>query len=82
MEEKKSKINKKVFVLILLVILLVSSTYAWFTTNRNVRVESIEAEVATTGNIEISADAVKWKTSITSAELLNGIHNTYAGAVN
>jgi len=82
MKEKNSKINKKVFVLILLVVLLVSSTYAWFTTNRNVRVESIEAEVATTGNIEISADAVKWKTSITSQDLINGIHNSYAGAVN
>ena len=39
-------------------------------------------QVATAGNIEISADAVNWKTSITNEELLEGIHSTYAGAIN
>lgn len=82
MKEKNNKINKKIFILTLLIILLLTSTYAWFTTNKNVRVDTLNVQVATAGNLEISADAVNWKTEITSKELLEGIHSTYANAVN
>ena len=82
MKEKNNKINIKICILILLIILLLSSTYAWFTTNKNVRVETLNVQVATAGDLEISVDAINWKTEITSKELLEGIHSTYAGAVN
>lgn len=82
MKEKNNIINKKMLSLILLIILLLTSTYAWFTTNKNVRVDTLNVQVATAGNLEISVDAVNWKTEITSKDLLEGIHSTYAGAVN
>ena len=82
MKEKNNIINKKMLSLILLIILLLTSTYAWFTTNKNVRVDTLNVQVATAGNLEISVDAVNWKTEISNKDLLEGIHSTYAGAVN
>jgi len=78
----ESKESKKFFLLIALILLLVTSTYAWFTVNRNVRVEGINVEVATSGNLEISVDAINWKNVINTNELLNSVKNTYPAAVN
>lgn len=82
MEEKNNKISKGIFILIILIILLLASTYAWFTSSKNVRVDTLNVKVATDGNLEISVDAINWKTEINSEELLKGIHSTYPNAVN
>lgn len=78
----ENKVSKKFFLLILLILVLVTSTYAWFTVNRNVRVEGMNVEVATSGNLEISVDAINWKNVINTDELLNSVKNTYPAAIN
>jgi len=82
MKENKNLIKKNILILVLLVVVLLGSTYAWFTVNKNVKVEEIEVKVATTQDLEISVDAINWKHSINSKELLEGIHTTYPNALN
>lgn len=78
----KKKINYKIFILLILIIISLGSTYAWFTTNKNVRVNTLDVQVATAGNIEISADAVNWKTTIAKEDLIDNVRLNYVNAIN
>ena len=85
-EEKKEKRSKKKLLLLLLLliltgVLLSTSTYAWFTSNRTVTVEDINVNVAASSGIQISADGIEWKSIITNADLRNA-HTTYPAATN
>ena len=77
--------GKKGFTLILLflltIVLLSTSVYAWFTANYVVSVTDLEVTVASGAGIQISTDAINWKSLVTSAELL-AANTTYADAVN
>ena len=82
----KSKRSKKKLLLLLLLlvltaVMLTTSTYAWFTSNRTVAVEDINVNVAASSGIQISVDGSSWKTIITNADLANA-HTTYAAATN
>ncbi len=85
MEEnkKKNKKRKKLRTLILLLFLTIimfgTSTYAWFTANRIVTIESINVHVETSDGLQISTDGKTWKSVITQNDILN---NAYTGAVN
>jgi len=52
--KEKIKSNKTILVLILLIVLLLASTYAWFINNSSVTVKGITANVQGGGNIQIS----------------------------
>ena len=85
-EEKKEKRSKKKLLLLLLLliltgVLLSTSTYAWFTSNRSVRIEDIDVNVAASGGIQISADGINWKSIVTNDDLKDA-HTTYAAATN
>ena len=84
-EEKPKRSKKRLFLLLFLLvmtaIMLTTSTYAWFTSNRTVTVEDINVNVAASGGIQISVDGSSWKTIITNADL-TGAHTTYAAATN
>ncbi len=85
-EKKPKKRSKKKMLLLLVLLLLtavmlVSSTYAWFTSNRTVTVEDINVNVAASGGIQISVDGSAWKSLITNDDL-KGAHTTYAAATN
>ena len=67
--------------LLLTVVLLSTSVYAWFTANYVVSVTDLDVTVASGSGIQISTDAINWKSLITSSELL-AAHSTYADAVN
>ena len=74
-KSKKNKNKKRRILLALLLILftgsiLTASTYAWFTSNRTVRVESIDVQVTTANGLQVSTDAVNWKTIISNADLV------------
>ena len=73
-QEKRRK--KRVFFSILMIlftgIILTASTYAWFTSNRNVAVQGIDVNVTASTGFQISADADNWK-SIVTADDLKGI---------
>ncbi len=85
-EEKKEKRSKKKLLLLLLLliltgVLLSTSTYAWFTSNRTVTVEDINVNVAASSGIQISTDGIEWKSIITNADITNA-HVTYTAATN
>lgn len=84
MAQKKRK-KRKVFLSFLMIlfcgVVLSTSTYAWFTANTTVTVEDITVNVATSSGIQISVDAINWKTLITNSDI-TGASATYAAAVN
>lgn len=77
----KKRLNSLLMILLLTALLLVMSTYAWFTANRTVLVDTIEVNVATSSGLQISADGITWKTILSKTDLDNA-HNTYSTAVN
>jgi len=72
MQRKNEKVDVKrsIFILLLLAVFLIFTTYAWFTSNRLVKVDTIEVSVATSAGFQISVDAVNWKTFITPHDIL------------
>ena len=80
---KKRKKSKKIFIAILMIlftgVILTASTYAWFTANKTVTVSEIDVNVTTSQGLQISADAVKWKTVISNDDI-TGV--TYDGSTN
>ncbi len=83
---KKSKRKNKLYFMILWLflvgILFGSSTYAWFTTNRIVYISSLNVNVKAEGGIEISADAMKWKTVLAIQDLIDAHNENYKTSVN
>ncbi len=71
----KKRLNNLLILLLLTAVLLVMSTYAWFTANRTVRVDTIDVNVATQGGLQISANGTDWKTVITKDDLINADKN-------
>lgn len=89
---KKKKNSKKVkqhkshlFSLLLLLLLTALSlsftSYAWFTTNRLVKVDLLDVSVRAQGGIEISTDGETWKGTVTLDDIKNA-RLKYPGSVN
>ena len=82
-QKKKNKKTKKlrslVLILFLTIIMFGTSTYAWFTANRVVRIESIDVHVETSDGLQISTNGTTWKSVITTDDIKNG---AYSGANN
>lgn len=66
---KKQKLNNLLVLLVLAAVLLIMSTYAWFTANRTVNIDKIDVHVATSTGLQISANGIDWKTVIDSTDL-------------
>ena len=86
---KKQQNKKRRILLALLLILftgsiLTASTYAWFTSNKTVRVETIDVQVTTANGLQVSTDAINWKTIITNDDLNDTLETGfgYSGNVN
>ena len=83
--KKEEKRRKKILIAILAIlftgIILSASTYAWFTANRTVRVDTININAVASNGIQISTDAVNWKPVVNSTDIANATSN-YAAAVN
>jgi len=83
--KKEEKRRKKILIAILAIlftgIILSASTYAWFTANRTVRVDTININAVASNGIQISTDAVNWKPVVNSTDIANATNN-YAAAVN
>ena len=62
-KQQKKKLSALLLLLFLTVIMLATSTYAWFTTNKTVRIDSIDVNVAASSGLQISTDAQNWKTA-------------------
>lgn len=83
MERKKKQNRKKLRTLILVLFLTITmfgtSTYAWFTANRNVTINSLDVHVEASNGLQISTDASSWKSVITNADITEG---AYTGNAN
>ena len=82
-EEKHHK-RRLLFLLIwffFLTIFLSTITYAWFSSNRIVDLHFFDVHVETDGGLEISENAIDWKSMITVDELKSA-YNTYPSSMN
>lgn len=57
------------------------STYAWFTANQTVTISTLDVNVQTSNGLQISADAINWKTILQKADI-TGASATYTSSVN
>src|SRR5574344_2468462 len=78
-KRNKKRLSSLVLLLLLTVIMMSTATYAWFTANKTVTIESIDVNVATSSGLQISTDATNWKTVISNADITGA---AYAGVDN
>ena len=76
--KRKTNVKSSLLVLLLIAILLIASTYAWFTANRVVSVSELQVNVGAQNGLQISTDAVNWKATINNNDITTG----YAGDTN
>ena len=63
--KSKRRMNSLFLTLILTAIMLIMSTYAWFSANRQVEITGITAKVRAAEGLQISLDGISWDTSVT-----------------
>ena len=71
MEEEQIRtkaIRKLIFLVAFTGIMLIMTTYAWFTTQRNVSISNLEGSVNVAEGLEISLDADHWSQGIDFSE--------------
>ena len=84
-KNKRKNDAKFLYLLVLLfftAIMLTTTTYAWFTSNRIVTINTINIHVETAGGVEVSADGANWKAIITPEDLTTVHSTTYPRSVN
>lgn len=67
--QKKTSLKSAILVLLLIALLLITSSYAWFTANQTVTVSQLQVNVKASNGLQISADAQNWKTILEKADL-------------
>lgn len=81
--QKRRSLRVTLLLVLLTAILLVSSSYAWFTANQTVTVNELEVNVAAQNGLQISVDGINWKSVISKDELVQtAVTSTYPTAVN
>src|SRR5574344_1954621 len=77
MEKKNNKRRRELLFLWLLLtsMLLTTTSYAWFTANRVVEIDTLNLHVQASGGIEISSDATNWKNILTNEDIKNARDN-------
>lgn len=77
--------SRRLLLLLLLLcftgVILTTSTYAWFTSNETVAVNTITVNIAAQNGIQVSTDGTNWKSIIQTTDITSAI-NSYATAVN
>ena len=66
--KSKRKLNSLLLPLLLTAIMLIMSTYAWFSANRAVSIEGITAKVSAAEGLQISLDGKTWGATVTVNE--------------
>ena len=77
--KKQKKLRTLILLLFLTIIMFGTSTYAWFTANKTVTINSLDVHVEASGGIQISTDAATWKSVITNSDITT---NAYTGHKN
>ena len=63
-KESKKRLNSLILLIAFTAIMLIASTYAWFTTQKNVDIENLRGVVEVAEGLEISLDAKSWSQKI------------------
>jgi hypothetical protein len=71
-KERKNRLKSLILLLFLTIVLLSTSTYAWFTANRSVSIDPINVQIAASSGLQISTNASEWKTLITNTDITTG----------
>ena len=66
--KSKRRMNSLFMALLLTAVMLIMSTYAWFSANRVVEIKGITAKVSAAEGLQISLDAKTWSSSVTVNE--------------
>ena len=82
-KQKKTNLKSLLLVLLITLVMLIASSYAWFTANQTVTVNQLDVNVQATSGLQISTDAVHWKSVITAADLADAyVAEEYSAHVN
>ena len=86
MEENKQKnsrrrLNSLILLVAFTAIMLIVSTYAWFSTQRNVLIKGLTGEVKVAEGMQISLDAEHWTSTIdlSSVDIVTGAYKDVTG---
>lgn len=80
--KRKSELNAMFFIILIAAVLFIISTYAWFSTQKNVSITNLTGTVQVAEGLEISLDAENWSNSIKLGDgdgEVNIIDNAYSG---
>ena len=81
--KRKANLKLSLLILLLMAVLLMSSTYAWFTSNLQVTIGTLDVNVEAKNGLQISADGTNWKTILDVADLMpDTLDATYATNTN
>ena len=70
-EQRKKRLKSLIILLFLTIVMLSTSTYAWFTANKSVTVDPIDVYVAASNGLQISTNASSWKTVVSNNDIKN-----------
>ena len=68
-KDRRRRLKSLVLVLFLTIVLLSTSTYAWFTANRSVSIDPINVNIAASSGLQISTNASDWKTVVKNTDI-------------
>ncbi len=78
---KRHSARATLLLLLLFSVILLSSSYAWFTANQTVTISQLEVNVAAQGGLQISADGSKWSALVNKSDLVTAA-STYSDLIN
>ncbi len=85
-KRKTSNVKSSILILLLIAILLIASTYAWFTANKTVTISTLDVHVEAANGLQISADGSNWKAILENSDITPGegstINTNYPGNTN
>lgn len=77
--------NRKKILLFIIMLLLMAVfgtvTYAWFSSNMKLNIDTMDININTMSGIQVSANGINWSNTITKDDLINAI-KTYPNATN
>ena len=79
--KRKTSFKSSVIVLLLMAVLLMASSYAWFTSNQVVTISSLDVSVQARNGLQISVDGTNWKAVLQNQDIIDA-SKTYTAAVN
>ena len=75
-KESKKRINSLILLIAFTMILMITSTYAWFSTQKDILLSNIEGTVNVAEGLEVSIDGKTWANEIKlTSEILGGLRN-------